>query len=211
MCLRCGVVEYPYRSWPSGPAGPGDYALPPDASPPEYGAAPTGGLFGDWRQGRDYRWPRAAGTAAAPSAATSSPGCASSANQPRRPGAFPAPSRSAVVPGRPRAVARPSEVDDPTCRSTAVWPAAAQLAVGEHHIYDIWPAALWEHEAASSSPPACVAHTARPTADAGIRTLVGPAGSLRARLRALAWRLEPSTGEGAGLELASARGRKPPP
>ncbi len=46
MCLRCGVVEYPYRSWPSGLAGPGDYGSPPYASPPEYGAAPAGGLFG---------------------------------------------------------------------------------------------------------------------------------------------------------------------
>ena len=42
---------------------------------------------------------------------------------------------------------RPSEVDDPrqtmasaetsTCRSTAIWPAAAQLAMGENHFYDI--------------------------------------------------------------------------
>jgi hypothetical protein len=45
MCLRCGVIDYPYRGWPSGPAGPGDYGFPRDASPPEYGAAPTGGLF----------------------------------------------------------------------------------------------------------------------------------------------------------------------
>ena len=55
MCLRCGVVEYPYRSWPSGPAGPGDYGSPPDASPPEDGAAPTGGFFGIGARGRDYR------------------------------------------------------------------------------------------------------------------------------------------------------------
>ena len=34
MCLRCGVVDYPYQSWPSGPAGPGDYGFLPDASPP---------------------------------------------------------------------------------------------------------------------------------------------------------------------------------
>ena len=27
MCLRCGVIDYPYRSWPSGPAGPGDYGF----------------------------------------------------------------------------------------------------------------------------------------------------------------------------------------
>jgi hypothetical protein len=43
--------------------------------------------------------------------------------------------------------ARPSEVDErwqttanaetSTCRSTAVWLAARQLATGEHHIYDI--------------------------------------------------------------------------
>jgi hypothetical protein len=46
MCLRCGVVEYPYWSWPSGPAGPGDYGSPPDASPPEYGIG---------ARGRDYR------------------------------------------------------------------------------------------------------------------------------------------------------------
>jgi hypothetical protein len=64
---------------------------------------------------------------------------------------------------------------------------------------------------ASSSSPACVAHTTRPTADAGARTLVEPAGSLRARLGALAWRMEPSTGEAAGLELAPARGGEPPP
>jgi hypothetical protein len=55
MCLRCGVIEYPYRSWPSGPAGPGDYGAPPEASPPEYGAAPTGGFFGIGARGRDYR------------------------------------------------------------------------------------------------------------------------------------------------------------
>jgi hypothetical protein len=55
MCLRCGVVNYPYRSWPSGPAGPGDYGFPPDASPPEYGPAPTGGFFGIGARGRDYR------------------------------------------------------------------------------------------------------------------------------------------------------------
>jgi len=46
-----------------------------------------------------------------------------------------------------QAVARPSEVDDwrqsmanaeaSTCRSAAVSPAAVQLAIGEHHIYDI--------------------------------------------------------------------------
>jgi hypothetical protein len=55
MCLRCGVVEYPYRSWPSGPAGPGEYGSLPDASPPEYGAAPIGGFFGIGATGRDYR------------------------------------------------------------------------------------------------------------------------------------------------------------
>src|ERR1044071_1199535 len=55
MCLRCGVVEYPYRSWPSGPTGPGDYGSPPDNSPPEYDAAPTGGFFGIGAWGRDYR------------------------------------------------------------------------------------------------------------------------------------------------------------
>jgi hypothetical protein len=55
MCLRCGVIDYPYRSWPSGPAGPGDYGFPPEASPPEYGAAPTGGSFGIGTTGRDYR------------------------------------------------------------------------------------------------------------------------------------------------------------
>jgi hypothetical protein len=55
MCLRCGVVEHPYRGWPAGPAGPGDYGPPPDLSPPEYGAAPTGGLFGIGACGRDYR------------------------------------------------------------------------------------------------------------------------------------------------------------
>ena len=52
MCLRCGVVEYPYRSWPSGPTGPGDYGSPPNAPPPEYDAAPTGGFFGIGARGR---------------------------------------------------------------------------------------------------------------------------------------------------------------
>jgi hypothetical protein len=55
MCLRCGVVNNPYRSWPSGPAGAGDYGFPPDASPPEYGPAPTGGFLGIGAPGRDYR------------------------------------------------------------------------------------------------------------------------------------------------------------
>jgi hypothetical protein len=46
-----------------------------------------------------------------------------------------------------QAVARPSEVDDQrqttanaetsTCRSTGVWPAAAQLVISEYQIYDI--------------------------------------------------------------------------
>jgi hypothetical protein len=46
-----------------------------------------------------------------------------------------------------QAVARPSEVDDgrqttanaesSTCRSATVWSAADQLAVSEHHFYDI--------------------------------------------------------------------------
>ena len=80
MCLRCGVVEYPYRSWPSGPAGPGDYGSPPDASPPAYGAAPAGGLFGIGAWGRDYRMTTGDGTGAGPSGGTSSPGCESSAN-----------------------------------------------------------------------------------------------------------------------------------
>jgi hypothetical protein len=55
MCLRCGVVDYPYRSWPSGSVGSGDFGSPPDASPPEYGAAPTGGVFGMDALVRDYR------------------------------------------------------------------------------------------------------------------------------------------------------------
>jgi hypothetical protein len=55
VCLRCGVVDPPYRSWPSGPAGPDDYGPPPDLAPPEYGAASTGGLFGIGGVGRDYR------------------------------------------------------------------------------------------------------------------------------------------------------------
>jgi hypothetical protein len=55
MCLRCGVVDPPYRSWPSGPAGSGDDGSLPDRSPPEYGPAPTGGLFGIGAPGRDYR------------------------------------------------------------------------------------------------------------------------------------------------------------
>jgi hypothetical protein len=55
MCLRCGVIDRPYRSWPTVPAGLGDYGLPPDLSPPEYGPAPTGGFFGVGASGRDYR------------------------------------------------------------------------------------------------------------------------------------------------------------
>ena len=55
MCLRCGVVDRPYRSWPSGPTGPGQYGPPPALSPPEYGAAPTGRVFGIGAVGRDYR------------------------------------------------------------------------------------------------------------------------------------------------------------
>jgi hypothetical protein len=82
MCLRCGVVEYPYRSRPSGPAGPGDYGSPPDASPPEYGAAPTGGFFGIGARVATTGWPRAGGTGAARSAGTSSPSCVSSAKEP---------------------------------------------------------------------------------------------------------------------------------
>jgi hypothetical protein len=67
MCLRCGVVDRPYRNWPSGPARPGDYGSLPDRSPPEYGAAPTGGFFGIGAHGRDYRmstgrWDRGRGT-----------------------------------------------------------------------------------------------------------------------------------------------------
>ena len=83
MCLRCGVVEYPYWSWPSGPAGPGDYGSPPDASPPEYGAAPTGGVLRDRRPGSrlsDDHGPVGPGPRRR---GTSSPGCASSASQPR--------------------------------------------------------------------------------------------------------------------------------
>jgi hypothetical protein len=64
---------------------------------------------------------------------------------------------------------------------------------------------------ASSYSPACLARTARPTANAGTRTLVGPAGSLGAGLGAVAWRMEPSTGGAAGLELAPARGGEPVP
>ena len=55
MCLRCGVLDRPYRSWPSGPAGTDDYGPLPDLSPPEYGAAPTGGVFGIGAPGWDYR------------------------------------------------------------------------------------------------------------------------------------------------------------
>jgi hypothetical protein len=55
MCLRCGVLDRPYASWPSGPAGPGDYGPAPALSPPEHGAAPTGGLFGIGASGRDHR------------------------------------------------------------------------------------------------------------------------------------------------------------
>jgi len=57
MCLRCGIVDRPYRSWPSGPARSGDHGSLPDGSLPEYGAAPTGGLFGIGASGRDYRMP----------------------------------------------------------------------------------------------------------------------------------------------------------
>ena len=55
MCLRCGVVDHPYRSWQSGSANPGDYGSPPGRPAPEYGAAPTGGFFGIGAVGRDYR------------------------------------------------------------------------------------------------------------------------------------------------------------
>ena len=55
MCLRCGIVDRPYRSWPSGPAEPGHYGAPPDRSPPHYGPAPTGGFFGIGARGRDHR------------------------------------------------------------------------------------------------------------------------------------------------------------
>jgi len=55
MCLRCGMVDRTYRSWPSGLAGPGDYGPPPALSLPEYGAAATGGVFGIGARGRDYR------------------------------------------------------------------------------------------------------------------------------------------------------------
>lgn len=55
MCLRCGIVDRPYQSWPSGPPAAGDYGPPPDRSPPEYGPAPTGGFFGIGAAGRDYR------------------------------------------------------------------------------------------------------------------------------------------------------------
>jgi hypothetical protein len=64
---------------------------------------------------------------------------------------------------------------------------------------------------ASWYSPARLAHTARPMANAGTRALVGPAGSLGAGLGAFTWRMEPSTGEPAGLELAPAGGREPAP
>jgi hypothetical protein len=82
MCLRCGAVEYPYRSWPSGPAGPGDYGSPPDASPPEYGGRRPAGSLGSEPGAATTGWPRAGGTGAARSAGTSSPGCASAASHP---------------------------------------------------------------------------------------------------------------------------------
>ena len=47
---RSPVLELALR-----PAGSGDYGPPPDLSPPEYGAAPTGGVFGIGAVGRDYR------------------------------------------------------------------------------------------------------------------------------------------------------------
>ena len=110
MCLRCGVVEYPYWSWPSGPAGPGDYGSPPDASPPEYGAAPTSRFFGIGARGRDYRmttgrWDRAAPSGEHPHQAARHP-LASHEEQVR--------SRRARAHGRgscriAQAVARPSE------------------------------------------------------------------------------------------------------
>ena len=79
------------------------------------------------------------------------------------------------------------------------------VAIVEHHICDIWPPASWGHEMASSYSPACVAHTARPTANAGTRTLVGPAGSLGARLGAFAWRMEPLHRGGSRLGTGSCR------
>jgi hypothetical protein len=51
--------------------------------------------------------------------------------------------------------------------------------MSENHSYGIWAAASWGHEVASSSSPGYVAPTARPTVQAGTRTLVGPADRLR--------------------------------
>jgi hypothetical protein len=81
MCLRCGVVDPPYRGWPSGPAGSGDDGSLPDRSPPEYGPAPTGGFFGIGAPGRDYRMTTGRWDRAVRSGGTSSPSCASSASQ----------------------------------------------------------------------------------------------------------------------------------
>ena len=84
MCLRCGVVEYPYRRWPSGPAGPGDYGSPPDASPSEYEAAPTGGFFGIGARGRDYRMTTGRWDRGRAVGGNILPICVSSAKEPRR-------------------------------------------------------------------------------------------------------------------------------
>jgi hypothetical protein len=62
---------------------------------------------------------------------------------------------------------------------------------------------IMAHAMASSSAPGCVAHTTRPTVQAGTRTLVGPADPVLAGLRSFAGRLDTATGSPAGLELAS--------
>jgi hypothetical protein len=112
MCLRCGVIQHPYRRWPAGPSGPGDYGPPPELSPPQYGAAPTGGLFGIGARPRLPDGHRLVGTGPARSAATSSPGCASSGSQPSRYGRGLARGRPQAVPAA-QAVARPSEGNQP--------------------------------------------------------------------------------------------------
>ena len=112
MCLRCGAVEDPYRSWPPGPAGPGDYGSPPDASPPEYDAAPTGGFFAIGARGRDYRmatgwWDRGRAVGG-----TSSPGCASSASHRSLTNGRSCPGAGTGCAGLPRPSPRPSVVDE---------------------------------------------------------------------------------------------------
>jgi hypothetical protein len=82
MCLRCGVVQYPYRSWPSGPAGPATTAPHPTPRRQSTVRHRPAGSLGSELGAATIGWPRAGGTGAGRLAGTSSPGCASSASHP---------------------------------------------------------------------------------------------------------------------------------